>query len=87
MKQKDRYLIMIFLAIFIMNFVAGIIEKEIAYEWFFFHYQFSIIPFLVIIAPLVFVGFYLIGKKFDLKSNLKGSIIILFSGALLGYFL
>jgi len=87
MKQKDRYLIMIFLVIFIMNFVIGIIEKGLAYKWFSFHYQSSIILSLIIISPLVFVSFYLIGEKFDLKSNLKFSIINLLSGAVLGYFL
>ena len=46
---------------------------------------FSIIT--MIVNPfLVFIGFYKIGKKFDLKSNLKSLIIRLLSGAYLGHF-
>ena len=42
----------------------------------------------MIVNPfLVFIGFYKIGKKFDLKSNLKSLIIRLLSGAYLGHFL
>jgi len=47
---------------------------------------FSIIN--IIINPfLVFIGFYQIGKKFDLRSNLKSLIIRLLMGAYLGHFL
>jgi hypothetical protein len=49
----------------------------------------SIISIIIwIISPFfVFIGFYYLGKKFDLKSNLKSVIIRLLVGAFLGQFL
>jgi hypothetical protein len=75
-----------------MNFVAGIFEYGTIFEWlpmhyYFLSYQILFIITYLIIFPLVFVGFYLFGKKFDLKLNLKWSIISLLTGACLGYFL
>ena len=87
MLQKPRYLIMIFLVILIINFVVGFIKKWIFFDWFYMSYESSFILSLLIILPVLFVGFYLIGKKFDLKSNLKWSIISLFFGSISGYLL
>lgn len=87
MEQQNRHLIMIFLIILIMNFMAVFIKKAIIFDWFFMSYETSFILSLLIIIPIVFVSFYLIGQKFDLKSNLKWSIISLLLGAILGYLL
>ena len=51
------------------------------------YYPIIIIINIIISPVLVFVLFYLIGKKFDLKSNLKFSIIRLLIGAYVGHFL
>ena len=95
MEQKNYSLITIFLVILIISFVSGLLRN---YRFFFFgidniqdylwyaNLLLSIIN--IIINPcLVFLGFYQIGKKFDLRSNLKSLIIRLLAGAYLGYFL
>ena len=91
MEQKDRYLVMIFLVVLIISFVIGILRNWMIFyflEWhdYLVYYQISVISSLI--TPLlVFIPYYLIGKKFDLRSNLKWSIISLLTGAYLGYFL
>ena len=94
MEQKNYSLITIFLAILIISFVSGLLRSYPILIWDIANIQnsqfyfpiFSIIN--IIINPfLVFTGFYQIGKKFDLRSNLKSLIIRLLTGAYLGHFL
>lgn len=92
--EQGRLLFRIFLMIMMVGFVGTFI---IFFRMFLFFnfidfqdftiYQtiFSIITFIV--NPVsVLVGFYYLGKKFDLKSNLKWVIIRLLIGAYLGQF-
>ena len=94
MDQKNRSLITIFLVIILISFVSGFFRSfptvlwniENIQDYLFYAPIFSLIG--IIINPfLVFIGFYQIGKKFDLRSNLKSLIIRLLTGAYLGYFL
>ncbi len=98
MEQKDRSLITMFLVIILISFVSGFFRSFPMVLWnieniqdYIQHYQFYALIFSlinIIINPfLVFIGFYQIGKKFDLRSNLKSLIIRLLTGAYLGYFL
>ena len=97
MEQKGYSLNTIFLVILIISFVSGFLGLFPLLIWenlvfqdpftrantFFYFSLLSIIGF--IINPiLLFIGFYRIGKKFDLKSNLKSSIIRLMTSAYLG---
>jgi hypothetical protein len=91
MKQKDRYLIMIFLVVLIMDFAVGFIRRipivvPPSMDYFYIYYLIIYISFLI--SPvLVFIAFYLIGRKFDVRTNLRSLIIILLTGAYLGDFL
>ena len=98
MEQKNYSLITIFLVILIISFVLGFFRNSPVLLWniesmqdYIQNYQFYALIFSLIsmiINPfLVFFGFYQIGKKFDLRSNLKSLIIRLLAGAYLGYFL
>jgi len=91
MEQKDRYLIMIFLVVLIMDFAVGFIRRipivvPPSMDYFYIYYLIIYISFLI--SPvLVFIAFYLIGRKFDVRTNLRSLIIILLTGAYLGDFL
>lgn len=91
MEQKDRYLIMIFLVVLIMDFAVGFIRRipivvRPSMDYFYIYYLIIFISFLI--SPvLVFIAFYLIGRKFDVRTNLRSLIIILLTGAYLGDFL
>ena len=91
MEQKDRYLIMIFLVVLIMDFAVGFIRRipiavPLSMDYYYIYYLIMFISFLI--SPvLVFIAFYLIGRKFDVRTNLRSLIVILLTGAYLGNFL
>ena len=80
MEQKSRYLIMIFLVVLIMDYVLGqmnvILEilgmSNTSYQIMLF---FDLLSFV-----LIFIAFYLIGKKINVRTNLKLVIITLLIG-------
>ena len=86
MEQKVRYLIMIFLVIFMMEFVVGFLTN-ILMVYYNFHLYIDIIRSIIICPFLIFIVSYLIGRKFDVRTNLRSLIIVLLTSAYLGYFL
>jgi hypothetical protein len=91
MEQKDRYLIMIFLVVLITDFAVGFIRDipialSLSMDYYYIYTLIMFISFLI--RPvLVFIAFYLIGRKFDVRTNLRSLIVILLTGAYLGNFL
>jgi hypothetical protein len=93
--EQNQFLKVIFFIILIIEFVitfltysrllfpftVGNIQENIIY-----FFGISLITF-IINPVLVLIGFYRLGKKFDLKSNLKSVILRLAIGAYLGQFL
>ena len=87
MEQKDRYLIMLFLVVFIADFIIAFFRTLSVtlpgLNWYDSSWLFMFIS-LIFNPFLVFVASYLIGKKFDVRTNLRSVIIILMTGAILG---
>ena len=80
MEQKSRYLIMIFLVVLIMDYLLGqmnVIPEILGMSN--TSYQ-SMLFFDLLSFVLIFIAFYLIGKKFDVRTNLKLVIITLLIG-------
>lgn len=92
--EQNHSLLTIFLAILIASIVTDVFRGS-----FFMFFDMSNIqlystyyPIFVLVSILVhpvliFILFYKLGKRFDLKVNLKPSIIRLFLGSYLGHFL
>jgi hypothetical protein len=93
--EQDRPIFRIFIMIMIIEFVATFLGYSRMFlpftldnvQYFtIYHFIISIITF--IINPIsVLIGFYYLGKKLDLKSNLKPVIVRLLIGAYLGQFI
>jgi hypothetical protein len=93
--EQDRPIFRIFIIIMIIEFVATFLGYSRMFlpftldnvQYFtIYHFIISIITF--IINPIsVLIGFYYLGKKLDLKSNLKPVIVRLLIGAYLGQFI
>jgi hypothetical protein len=92
--EQDRLIFRIFIMIMIVGFVEAFLIFSRTFLTFtlynfqdftIYHFIISIISF--IINPIyVLIGFYYLGKKLDLKSNLKPVIVSLLVGAYLGQF-
>lgn len=81
MEQKDRYLIMIFSVVTIMSYALGQMIMIPAI----IDTSYMMMLFLNYLSPiLLFIAFYLIGKKFEVRTNLKSLIVTLLIGAYLG---
>jgi hypothetical protein len=93
--EQDRLIFRIFIMIIIVGFVEAFLIYSRTFLSFtlyniqdFTIYQTIISLISFIINPIsVLIGFYYLGKKLDLKSNLKSVIIRLLIGAYLGQFL
>ena len=93
-QNENNSLTLILVAVLVLSFVSSIVGRIpilfFNFESIQFYYTFYPIFLIIniIIHPvLVFVVFYRLGKNFDLKSNLKSSIIRLLIGSYIGYFL
>jgi len=96
MEQKDRSVTRMFLVILILGFASGFLRNSFVFLLDLFNdLQIAFSPFfqvinylnLVIIYGVVFVVFYQMGKKIDLKLKLDSLIIRLLAGAVIGNFL
>ena len=91
--EQNHSLITILLAVLIASFVTGFFRAfpimfiDISNIQFYSTYYPIFMLINIIIHPfLIFILFYKIGKRFDLKLNLKPSIIRLVIGSYLGHF-
>jgi len=92
--EQDRLIFKIFITAILVGFVEAFLIYSRMFlsftlytvqDFTIYHFIISLITF--IINPImVLIGFYYLGRKFDLKSNLKPAIIRLLIGAYLGQF-
>ena len=88
MEQKNRNFIMLFLTVFIADFILSILRRTPSHNFpslgYNDSYWLSMFISLIFNPFLVFFASYLIGKKFDVRTNLRSVIIILMTGSILG---
>ena len=99
MEEKGRPLLLIFLVALIFGAVLGALRAYSAYLPILLHEHdapFAVIGFwfsiteltrLAISPFLIFIAFYLVGRKINLKANLSRSILSLIVGGFVGNFL